>query len=168
MGDIINLKSRLKGQVSEQEELFKAPVTDITNLREQQIKEDRRDAKRTILDGFIGVTAVVPGRGLLKVFLFDISMGGFSFDIESESGHFHENEEVAFRIYFNHKVYFPFVARVTSFRSFEEEGIIRHGANFVSEQSNMEALNSFIGFLESVSGDLKTDKGDMFISGSNF
>lgn len=168
MGDIINLKSRRKEQEEGSVDLVQASVTDITNLREQQIDEDRREAKRTILDGFVGASVVVPGRGLLKVSIFDISKGGLSFDVDSESGHFHDQEEVAFRFYFNHKIYFPFVARITSHRHFLEEGVVRHGANFVTELSNTEALYSFIDFLEAVSSDLKMDKGDLFISGSHF
>ena len=165
MGDIIDLKGRRKGFESEGDEFRGAPVMDITDLREQQIESDRRDAKRTILDGFVGASVVIPGRGLLKVSLFDISKGGLSFDMSAESGHFRENEEVAIRFYFSHNVYFSFVARVTSFRIGEEDGIARHGANFVSDLSNIHVLNHFVDFLESVSSDLKTDKGDLFING---
>jgi len=165
MGDIIDLKARRKEPAVVDDGQHKAPVMDISNIREQQIKSDRRNAKRTILDGFVGASVVIPGRGLLKVSLFDISKGGLSFDLGPDAGHFREGEEVAIRFYFSQNVYFPFVARVTSFRINEEDGIARHGANFVGDLSNIHVLNHFVDFLESVASDLKTDKGDLFING---
>lgn len=165
MGDIIDLKARRKGHETHEEEIQKAPVMDITDMREKQIQSDRRDAKRTILNGFVGASVVIPGRGLLKVSLFDISKGGLAFDMSVEAGHFRENEEVAIRFYFSHNVYFPFIVRVTSFRVNPDEGIARHGANFVSDLSNIHVLNHFVDFLEAVASDLKTDKGDLFING---
>lgn len=165
MGDIIDIKSRRKGSELPVQEVSKAPIMDITPIREKQIQSDRRDAKRTILNGFVGASVVIPGRGLLKVSLFDISKGGLSFDMSVDSGHFRENEEVAIRFYFSHNVYFPFVVRVTSFRINVDEGIARHGVNFVSDLSNIHVLNNFVDFLEAVASDLKTDKGDLFING---
>ena len=164
MGDIIDLKARRKGTIVTEESSYKAPVTDITTTREEQIRSERRDAKRTILNGFIGASVVVPGRGLLKVGIFDISKGGLSFDISAEAGHFGENEEVAMRFYFNHNAYFPFVVRITSHRISASDGICRHGAIFVSELSNIPVLQHFVDFLEAVVTDLKHDKGDLFIN----
>lgn len=163
MGDIVEFKGK-KNENSTDKSDPKASILDITELRVKQIQEDRRVAKRTILDGFIGASVVIPGRGLLKVNLFDISKGGLSFDMNVETGLFRDGEEVAIRFYFNQKSYFPFVVRVTSCRVFEEEGVSRHGANFVSDQSNMSVLNHFVDFLESVSSSLRNDNGDLFIT----
>ncbi len=163
MGDVVEFKGK-KSEGSSESSDPKAAILDITELRVKQIQEDRREAKRTILDGFIGASVVIPGRGLLKVNLFDISKGGLSFDIKLEGGLFREGEEVAVRFYFNQTSYFPFVVRVTSCRVFEEEGYGRHGANFVSDLSNMSVLNHFVDFLESVSTSLKSDSGDLFIN----
>jgi hypothetical protein len=165
MGDVIDLKAKRKGHGSAEDGTQKAPVMDITTLREEQIQADRREAKRTILSGFIGASVVIPGRGLLKVSIFDISKGGLAFDMNAEAGHFRDGEEVAIRFYFSHNVYFPFIARITSSRISLEEGIARHGANFVSDLSNIHVIHHFVDFLESVASDLKTDKGDLFISG---
>jgi hypothetical protein len=167
MGDIIDLRGRRnKGiEVIEPLDDVKAPILDISGIREQMIKEERRQAKRTILNGFIGAHLVVPGRGLLKIALFDISNSGVSFDVAPEWGHFKEKEEVAMRFYFNQKTYFPFVVRITGGRILTEEGVFRHGASFIPDTINGNALNHFIDFLESVSAALKTDKGDLFISG---
>lgn len=164
MGDIIDLKARRKGHEPIEDQTHKAPITDITNLREQKIQSDRRDAKRTILNGFVGASVVIPGRGLLRVGIFDISKGGLSFDMSADAGHFGEGEEVAMRFYFSHNVYFPFVVRVTSYRVNSEEGVSRHGATFVSDLSNVFVLNHFVDFIEAVATDLKTDKGDLFIN----
>lgn len=167
MGDIIDLRGRRnKGiDVQEPDDIAKAPVHDISGIREEMIKEERRQAKRTILNGFIGAHLVVPGRGLLKISLFDISNGGLSFDVSPEWGNFKEKEEVAMRFYFNQKVYFPFVVRITGGRMMPEEAVFRHGAIFVPDSLDTKALNHFIDFLENVSTALKTDKGDLFISG---
>lgn len=165
MGDVIDFKGRRKEPNSDEGSQQKAPIMDISNIREQQINSDRRNAKRTILNGFIGASVVIPGRGLLKVSLFDISKGGLSFDTGPDSGHFREGEEIAIRFYFSHNVYFPFVARISSFRVNSEDGSSRHGANFVGDLSNIYVLNHFVDFLESVAADLKTDKGDLFING---
>lgn len=167
MGDIIDLRGRRnKGlQVNEPEDVAKAPILDISGIREQMIKEERRQAKRTILNGFIGAHLVVPGRGLLKIALFDISNSGLSFDVSPEWGHFKEKEEVAMRFYFNQKTYFPFIVRITGGRLMVDESVFRHGATFVPDSINGNALNHFIDFLESVSAALKTDNGDLFISG---
>lgn len=164
MGDVIDLKGRRKGFEATVESTYSSPIMDITDLRKEQIQSDRRDAKRTILNGFVGASVVVPGRGLLKVGIFDISKGGLSFDTSSESGHFAEGEEVAMRFYFNHSVYFPFVVRITSFRTKVDEGISRHGATFVMDQSDVHVLSHFVDFIESVVSGLKTDKGDLFIN----
>lgn len=167
MGDIIDLRGRLNKNIVAQsnEEVQKTPVLDISGIREEMIKEERRQAKRTILNGFIGVHLVVPGRGLLKISLFDISNGGLSFDVNPEWGSFKDKEEVAMRFYFNQKVYFPFVVKITGGRTINEDGVFRHGAIFIPDSMNQEALFHFVDFLESVSSALKTDKGDLFISG---
>jgi hypothetical protein len=167
MGDIIDLRGRRNkvSDTNESDDLIKAPILDISGIREEMIKEERRQAKRTILNGFIGAHLVVPGRGLLKISLFDISNGGVSFDVSPEWGHFKEKEEVAMRFYFNQKVYFPFIVRITGGRMMGDEGVFRHGAVFIPDSLNGDALNHFIDFLETVSAALKTDKGDLFISG---
>jgi hypothetical protein len=165
MGDIIDLKARRKDSVDlGNEHESKTPVMDITNLRRQQIEYDRREAKRTILSGFIGASVLVQGRGLLKVSVFDISDGGISFDMHANAGHFREGEELAVRFYFSQKVYFPFFVKVSSVRVNSEEGVIRHGAQFVQERTNMMVLQQFIEFLEAVVVDLKNDNGDLFIN----
>lgn len=166
MGDIIDLKKRRKTSEVVDETVEKAPVMDITSLREQQIQDERREAKRTILNGFVGASVLIPGRGLMKITLHDISKGGLSFDLDSEWGHFREGEEIALRFYFSRNVYFPFVVRITSFRVELVDGKVRHGANFLSEQSNRTVLSHLVDFLESVVTDLKEDKGDLFINGS--
>jgi hypothetical protein len=168
MGDIIDLKARRKGAGDSEDKAVlpaELPILDITPIREEQIKSDRREAKRTILHGFIGASVLIPGRGLLKVSLFDISKGGLSFDLPTEAGHFREGEEVAVRFYFSHNVYFPFVVRVTSIRLSTEMGIARHGSTFSQDPLTLQVLHHFIDFLEAVATDLKTDKGDLFISG---
>jgi hypothetical protein len=116
------------------------------------------------LSEFIGAFALVPGKGLLKVTLHDISEGGAAFDVDLNAGHFAVGEEVAMRVYLNHQTYFPFVIRIQNIRSLPEESVFRHGANFVQGTINDEALHHFVRFIETVSASLQTDHGDIQVS----
>jgi hypothetical protein len=142
-----------------------ANITNITKIREEMIQAERRIAKRVILNGFIGAHVVVQNKGLMRVNLYDFSLGGLSFDVPIEAGHFKEGEELPMRFYFNQETYFPFFVRVANSRTFENEGVNRHGALFSKNGINREALDHFVKFLESVSTALKTDKGDILVSG---
>ncbi len=142
-------------------------VTDMTSLRQQVIAENRRKVKRTILTEFIGTHLVIPGLGLKKVCLYDISTHGVSFDLEKKLGKFKIGEEVSMRIYLNHGAYFPFTIKVSNGRFDQEENIYRHGANFIKGTVNEEALFHFVKFLETVSTSLKQDDGDILVSNIN-
>ena len=81
-----------------------------------------------------------------------------------EEGKFQNGEEVAFRVYMNQQTYFPFVVKVTHLREIHEEGVYRHGANFVKGTVNDVALQHFVKFIETVSASLQTDHGDVMVS----
>jgi hypothetical protein len=53
---------------------------------------------------------------------------------------------------------------VTNGRAIEDEGVVRHGANFIKGSVNDVALHHFIKFIETVSASLKTDNGDVQVS----
>ena len=141
-----------------------APVIDMTEMRNEIIQQERRKVKRTILSEFISAFAVVPRKGLMKVVMHDISEDGMSFDVPGNSGQFALGEEVAMRVYLNHQTYFPFVLKVQNMRALPEEGVFRHGTNFVKGTINDEALHHFVKFIETVSASLKTDTGDIQVS----
>lgn len=141
-----------------------ATVLDMTERRDAILVEERRRVKRTILTEFIGATVVVPARGLEKVTLHDISDGGLAFDMPMASGFFRVGDEVAFRLYMNHKTYFAFFVRVSNVREFPEEGVYRHGCKLVEGSLNEEALGHFVRFIETVSASLRTDSGDVLVS----
>lgn len=166
MGKILDITPRLK--VNKTLENGKtdaaAEVLDITEARQEILSRDRRDVKRTILTEFVGAFVVLPEKGLLKVALYDISENGMAFDIELTEGGFLSGEEIAMRVYLNHSTYFPFTIRVTNSRPIEEEGVTRHGANFVKGTMNDVALHHFVKFIENVSASLKTDSGDVLVS----
>jgi hypothetical protein len=122
--------------------------------------------KRTILSEFIGAFALVPRKGLLKVALFDISDNGLAFDVSEAAGHFSVGEEVAMRVYLNQQTYFPFVVKIQNIRGIDDEATFRHGAGFVKGTINDEALHHFVRFIETVSAQLQTDKGDLKVSSS--
>lgn len=141
-----------------------ATVVDMTARRNEVLNQERRKVKRTILSEFIGAFLVIPQKGLCKVALHDISENGLAFDIEVEEGKFQNGEEVAFRVYMNQQTYFPFVVKVTHLREIHEEGVYRHGANFVKGTVNDVALQHFVKFIETVSASLQTDHGDVMVS----
>lgn len=142
----------------------KASLLDMTERRQEIIKAERREVRRTILTGFIGAFVVLPNRGLQKVDIYDISDNGIAFDLPSDVGHFKKSEEVAMRIYMNHNTYFSFIAQVQNFRSIIDEGSYRHGANFVKGTVNDQALHHFVKFIETVSASLELDSGDVMVS----
>ncbi|HAG91975.1 MAG TPA: PilZ domain-containing protein [Bdellovibrionales bacterium] len=162
--NIIEFKARNSKNKSKDSKKAKgqsAEVVDIVGRREEMIQNERRITKRTILSEFIGAYAVIPGKGLIKVSMYDISDDGLSFDTESSQGHFHLGEEIAMRVYLNQKSYFPFVVRLQNLREVSEDGVYRHGVNFVKETVNEEALHHFVKFIESVSTSLESDEGDL-------
>lgn len=163
-GKVLTFPS-IKKESGDQQTDEKASVVDIGLKRQEMIQEERRSVRRTILTEFIGVHAIVPGAGLQKCALHDISVNGIAFDLAKKQGHFKAGEGVALRVYLNHKTYFSFLVNVRSSRYVKEEGVYRHGASVQKGSVNQEALNHFIKFIECVSASLKTDHGDVIVSG---
>jgi len=165
--NVIDLKARRpstrqsKGSVGND----KAPVVDMTERRNAILVDERRQVRRTILTEFVGAFIVVPERGLQKVALYDVSENGMAFDLDLEHGGMKVGEEIAMRVYLNHQTYFPFVAKISNARLIEEEGVHRHGVGFVKGTMNDVALHHFVKFIEHVSASLKTDHGDVMVSG---
>ena len=166
MGNVIEFRPRGVAHTDIEKGLG-ASVTDITEIRSEALKADRRNVKRTMLTEFIAVHAVIPGMGLEKVTLFDINENGISFDLPSPKGHFEAAEEVACRVYLNHQTYFPFVVKVKHVTEIKDEEVHRHGTEFIKGTINDVALHHFIKFIENVSASLKHDKGDVLVSNIN-
>ena len=167
MSKILDFTHRMNKEKKQKGKLYlksDAPVIDMTEKRNEIISQERRKVKRTILNEFIGAMALVPGKGLLKVSIHDISENGLAFDIEREAGHFVVGEEVAMRVYLNHETYFPFVVTIQNIRVVGEEAVFRHGSHLVKDSINDEALHHFIRFLETVSAALQKDEGDVMVS----
>lgn len=166
MGKILDITSRLqiRNSIENNKKEVAAEVLEFTEARQEILNRDRRELKRTILTEFVGAFVVLPEKGLLKAALYDISENGMAFDLELTEGGFNFGDEVAMRVYLNHSTYFPFTIRVTNCRTFEEDGITRHGANFVKGTLNDVALHHFVKFIEHVSVSLKTDSGDVLVS----
>ena len=169
MGDIIDLKSRQKSLKSghKNNSVSGASIVDIGQKRSEILQEDRRKVKRTLLTEFISVHTVVPGVGLLKVALFNINDNGLAFDVDSHKGHFQAGEEVAMRVYLNHQTYFPFVVKIKHVTDVNDEGVHRHGGEFMKGTINDVALSHFVKFIENVSASLKHDNGDVVVSNIN-
>lgn len=180
MKNVIDLTGRLKKANAQNQEKAEgqskrakaakgaadAPIIDMTEMRAEIISQERRQVKRTILSEFIGAFALVPRKGLLKVTLYDISDNGMAFDVSEMAGHFSVGEEVAMRVYLNQQTYFPFVVKIQNIRGIDDEKAYRHGAGFVKGTINDVALHHFVRFIETVSAQLQTDKGDLKASSS--
>lgn len=166
MGKVLDITSRLKAQNPLENGKIDsaAEIHDITHARQEMLSRDRREVKRTILSEFVGAYVVLPEKGLLKAVLYDVSENGLAFDLDLEEGGFNQGEEVAMRVYLNHSTYFPFTIHVSNCRAIEDEGVVRHGANFVKGTMNDVALHHFVKFIENVSASLKTDSGDVLVS----
>jgi len=167
--NVINLTSRRQKQMAKEakSETVKSPpavVVDMTERRDEIVEQERRRVRRTILSEFIGVHVLVPNRGLMNVNLYDISGGGLSFDVPAENGRFRAGEELAMRVYLNHKTYFSFLIQVSNVRPQSDEAVIRHGANFVKGSTNEVALGHFVKFIETISASLQTDAGDVTVT----
>jgi hypothetical protein len=165
-GNVIDMTARRKQQIGSQNETVTgtAPVLDMTERRAEILNAERRQVKRTILTEFIGACVVIPNKGLAKVTLYDISDNGLAFDIESNNGRFKEGDEVAVRVYLNQQTYFGFLCTISNVRDIHEEGVIRHGGNFVKGTVNDVALRHFVKFIETISASLHKDSGDVMVS----
>lgn len=164
--NVIDLKSRRKNEEPARSRVeSEGHVLDMTERRNEMLTHERRKVRRTILTEFIGAHVVVPERGLQRVIIYDISDEGIAFDIELGAGKFSAGDEVGFRLYMNHQVFFPFVITVANVREIPEEGVTRHGCQFAKGTLNDVALHHLVKFIETVSAGLKTDNGDVMVSG---
>lgn len=166
LNNVIDLKTR-KRKVGSVEDrgAASAPVLDMTERRNEMLTHERRKVRRTILSEFVGAHVIVPERGLQRVVIYDISEDGVAFDIEMGSGGFKSGEEVSFRVYLNQQTYFSFIVKVANARVIHEEGCTRHGGLFLKGTVNDVALHHFVKFIETVSASLRTDSGDVMVSG---
>lgn len=164
--NVIDLRSRLKNQDPNQSRgQGSGLVVDMTERRNEMLTHERRKVRRTILTEFISAHVVIPERGLQKVNLYDISEDGIAFDLDTSAGKFSPGDEVGFRLYLNHQIFFPFVITVANVRTVPEEGVNRHGGTFVKGSINDVALHHLVKFIETVSASLRTDNGDVMVSG---
>jgi hypothetical protein len=166
LGQIIDLTKRLKYRNNSEKSKKAKPaeVVDMVEAREAIINSERRVVKRTLLTEFIGAFAIVPEKGLLKVALYDISEKGVSFNIEGSHSYFRQDQEIAMRLYLNHKTFFPFVVKLRNQRYIVDEEVTRVGTDFMAGSMNNVALHHFVKFIENVSATLKTDTGDIQVS----
>ena len=154
-----------KAKGPKEEKTEAAAVVDMTERREAILSSERRQVKRTILSEFIAAFILVPEKGLQKVSIYDISADGIGFDLDLSSGNLQEGEEVAMRVYLNQFTYFPFVVQISNVRVIPNEGVTRHGCGFMKATVNEAALRHFVSFIETVSASLRTDHGDVMVSG---
>jgi len=141
-----------------------AQVLDVTERIQANQSDERRQVKRVVLNEFISAHVFVPGRGLLRVVLKDIHDKGLAFEVDEREGSFERGETLEVRFYMNHETYFRFNVQVAHFVFQTDEGVYRHGCQFVKDTINDVALHHFIGFLQNIAASLKTDRGDRTVS----
>lgn len=139
----------------------------VLSFEEQKQKmafKDRRAARRTMFNEMMSSMVVIPERGLLKVFLHDISEDGLSFDTALDDGSFAIGEEISMRIYINHKTYFPVKMTVKHSSRDNQAGVIRHGATLLKDAANDVVLQYFVKFIEAAAQSMKKDSGDLMVN----
>ena len=178
MSKVIDITPRLKtGHTGNSSETLKtpsavgettpAPVINLNEKKQTILFQERRQVKRTILSEFVSSMVIVPEKGLLKVSLYDVSEDGLSFDLETAEGQFKVGEEISLRVYMNQKTYFPLIVTVKHMTEYKDEGITRHGVEYVKTASINGALQHFVKFLEAATTSLKSDNGDFMINHSS-
>jgi hypothetical protein len=163
--NVINIGDRRKQKRrnDDQETLGPENTASIVDLSLQK-EEDKRSNRRTVLTKFFGAFVVVPEHGLQKVSLHDISATGISFETPKLDGQFSQGEELALRVYLNKEIYFPVLIEVKNVRRVPSKEMNRHGCGFIKTSRNEDVITSFVKFIESVSGDLHVDHGDLMYS----
>ena len=160
-------KTNESGSAGMGQSVFDVDVPAVLSFEEQKQKmafKDRRAARRTMFNEMMSSMVVIPERGLLKVFLHDISEDGLSFDTAVEDGSFASGEEISMRIYINHKTYFPVKMTVKHCSIDNQAGVIRHGATLLKDASNDVVLQYFVKFIEAAAQSMKKDNGDLMVN----
>ena len=164
LSKVIDFTQRRQKSTDPKMDTFQKPSAPaVLSFEEQKQKmafKERRSARRTIFNEMMSSMVVIPERGLLKVFLHDISDDGLSFDTAIEDGSFKVGEEISMRIYINHKTYFPVKMTVRHLKQDIESGSIRHGATMIKEAQNDVVLQYFVKFVEAAALSMKKDSGD--------
>lgn len=172
MSKVIDLVPRLKTVADPQSHQIQLDRKDMPHMDDEKsgfkpiILKERRVVDRTILSDMVSGMIVLPQKGLLKVQLFDISEEGLSFVLEPNMGSYSVGEEVALRVYLNHKTYFPLYVKIKHATFDTHENVARHGVEYVKGDSDV-ALRHFVNFIISVSEGLKIDDGDLMIGSSS-
>lgn len=139
-------------------------VVDVTNMLREQGAQDRRSAERVLLGDMISSHVVLPKFGLVQVTVKDVDEGGLAFEMGGYMGSYKQGEQVEMRFYLNGQTYFRVDVEV-AYSGFDEgTGVARHGARFVKDSLNQEALHHFVQFLRNVSVSLRTDRGERIVS----
>lgn len=167
--NVIRFKTRAQKNIETNREKVPgtAQIVDMTERRQEILVQERRKVKRTILTEFLGAMTVIPQRGLQKVSLYDLSDDGLAFDMDSTVIRYQVGDEIAMRVYMNRVTYFPFIVKILNARDIPEEGVSRYGVSFAKGTINDVALHHFVKFIENVSASLRSDTGDILVSGLN-
>lgn len=168
MSKVIDFTQRRLKSADTKMDTFQKPSTPSVlsfEVQKQKIAfKERRTARRTMFNEMMSSMVVIPERGLLKVFLHDISDDGLSFDTAIEDGSFKIGEELSMRIYINHKTYFPVKMTVKHLKEDLESGTVRHGATMIKEALNDVVLQYFVKFVEAAAMTMKIDSGDLMVN----
>ena len=137
-------------------------IPNIINLS-PKINEGRRKKRRIVISGLMHAAIVVPGKGLInQIELYDISESGVSFDLPYSRSL--NGKRLAMRVYLNSEDFFHFNIMITeNIRYIQEEGVYRYGAKLLPNHRNKKAIKNLVDFIESVSGILHKDHGEILL-----
>lgn len=164
MGDILKFPAQKTEENKPNASGAEGQVLDVTQRIQDRQADDRRRAKRVVLNEFISAHVYVAGRGLLKIALKDINEEGLAFEVDQRQGEFTRGESLEVRFYLNHETYFKFHVQVAHATHLENEAVYRHGCKFTGDSLNNVALHHFTSFLQNIAASLRTDKGDRIIT----
>lgn len=141
-------------------------VIDFKSKRVENVEEKRRSFERMVFKNMMGTYTVVDDKGsCFPITLVDISQSGCMFQIPwnpNSQKHFENNRELTLRMYFTEKSYLPVVVNIMRSNEYIDNTgtYMRYGCQFDMNTSSIEALRTFIDFIDQFAEHSVIDHGD--------
>ncbi len=144
----------------------KTNIISFKNKREESIEEKKRAFERIVFHNFMGTYSVVDDNGsCYQIEMVDISHDGCQFQVpwnKNNEKHFDEDKELVLRMYFTENSYLPIVVNIRHAHEYIDRTgtYMRYGCKFDKATSSIEALHSFVEFIDRFAEHSVIDKGD--------
>ncbi len=141
-------------------------VFDFKAKRKESVEDKRRSFERMVFKNFMGTYSVLDEQGsCFPITLVDISQEGCMFQIPwdpNHSKHFQEESELTLRMYFTERSYLPVVVNIKHAAEYIDNTgtYVRYGCQFDQSISSIDALRSFIDFIDKFAEHSVLDRGD--------